>query len=137
MGLRSIGAVKDTTDVELYDPKTSETLRNADGTPMTITIHGPYSARYRKISDEQRNRRLARAQRANGVSNVTAEEMDASALATLIACVEAWNITVADEPEKFSEAAVRAVFAEFPWVREQVDAAFGDTKAFLTDTSAT
>ena len=135
MGLRDIGAVKDTTDVELYHPATAELLLNADKTPMTITVHGPYSEKFKAVQRAQMNRRLARAQRAGRSTEIKAEQVEAETLEQLLKCVEAWNITVKDEPEPFSEDNVRAVFDEFPWVREQVEAAFGDARAFL-DTSA-
>ena len=135
MGLRDIGAVKDTTDVELYHPATAEPLLNADKTTMTITVHGPYSENFKAVQRAQMNRRLARAQRAGRGTEIKAEQVEAETLEQLIKCVEAWNITVKDEPEPFSEDNVRAVFEEFPWVREQVESVFGDTRAFL-ETSA-
>lgn len=131
MSLLSVGKTKDTTDVVLYHPVSGEPLLNGDKTTMTITIHGPYSARYKKISHEQQNRRLIKAQRSGGKLNLTAEEIEASALEILVKCVEAWHVTRDKDLEKFSEENVREVFVNLPWVREQVDAAFGDARAFL------
>lgn len=131
MGLNDIGKVKETTDVELVHPVTGEALLNADGSPMTITVHGPYSKRYKQISHAQQNKRLMKAQRTGGKLNLTAEEIEASALDLLVKCVEGWNITLDEEPEAFSPEKARDVFTDLPWVREQVDAAFGDTRAFL------
>ena len=130
-GLMSIGSPKDTTDVELVHPVTGEALLNADKTQMTITVHGPYSSRYKKIMHEQQNKRLAKATRTGGRMNLSAEELEAGALDLIVKCVEDWNITLTDKPEPFSEAKVREVFGKLPWVKEQVDAAFGDTRAFL------
>lgn len=131
MGLKSVGTVKETATVEMYDPATSETLLNNDGTPMTITFHGPYSKKYKTASNAQQNRRLMKAQRTGGKMNLTAEELEASNMDLLVKCIEDWNITLDTEKEPFSEAKVREVFAELPWVKEQVDAAFGNTAAFL------
>lgn len=131
MSLLSIGKTKDTTDVLLYHPDNGEALLNDDGSQMSITIYGPYSKRYKQISHEQQNRRLTKAQRSGGKLNLTAEEIEASSLEILIKCVVDWNVTLTEGVEEFSEEKVRYIFEARPWVREQVDAAFGDTRAFL------
>lgn len=130
-GLNAIGKVKETTDVMLTHPVTGDPIYNADGSQMSITIHGPYSKRYKQISHEQQNRRLIKAQRSGGKMNLTAEDLESSALDLLVKCVEGWNVSLGAKPEAFTGEAVVKVFTEMPWVREQVDAAFGDTKAFL------
>lgn len=131
MGLNSIGVVKDTTDVELVHPKTGEVLTNDDGTPMTITVHGPYSSHYKAVSHAQQNSRLMKAQRMGGKMSLTAEELEASALDLLVKCTAGWNITLDDEPEAFSQDKAREVYTKHPWVRDQIDGVFGDTRAFL------
>ena len=131
MGLNDIGKVKETTDVELMHPSTGETLLNDDGTPMTITVHGPYSSTYKSVSHNQQNKRLMKAQRTGGKLNLTAEELEASSLELLVKCTEGWSLTLDKKPEDFSQDKARQVYMEHPWVREQVDAVFGDTRAFL------
>jgi len=131
MGLNDIGKVKETTDVELMHPATGETLLNDDGTPMTITVHGPYSSTYKSVSHNQQNKRLMKAQRTGGKLNLTAEELEASSLELLVKCTEGWALTLDKKPEDFSQDKARQVYMEHPWVREQVDAVFGDTRAFL------
>jgi hypothetical protein len=130
-GLNAIGKVKETTDVMLTHPVTGDPVNNADGSQMSITIHGPYSKRYKQISHEQQNRRLIKAQRSGGKLNLTAEDLEESSLELLVKCVDGWNVSLGAKPEAFSEDAVSKLFTDMPWVREQVDAAFGDTKAFL------
>lgn len=137
MGLRDIGTTKDTTDVELYHPVTGATLANADGSTMTITLHGPYSDAYKAAERSQTNRRLARAQRSGRGVQITAEQIEAESFDLLVKCVAGWNITLDEEPEKFSEANVRSVLTELPWIRAQLDAAFGDTAAFLVPSEKT
>lgn len=131
MGLNDIGKVKETTDVELLHPATGEVLLNDDGTPMTITVHGPYSSTYKAVSHAQQNKRLMKAQRTGGKLNLSAEEIEASSLDLLVKCTESWNLTLDKKPEEFSQDKARQVYLEHPWVREQVDAVFGDTRAFL------
>lgn len=131
MGLNDIGKVKETTDVELVHPATGETLLNDDKTPMTITVHGPYSSTYKAVSHNQQNKRLMKAQRTGGKLNLTAEEIEASSLDLLVKCTEGWNLTLDKKPEEFNQDKARQVYIDHPWVREQVDAVFGDTRAFL------
>lgn len=130
MDLLNIGKTKDTTDVTLYHPITSEVLVNEDGSTMTITVHGPYSKKYKAVAHAQQNRRLAKAQR-GGKLTLSAEEIEASAMELLTQCVEDWNITLGGEKPKCTEAKVRDVFTQLPWVKDQVDAALGDAQAFL------
>jgi len=131
MDLMNIGTTKDTTAVTLYNPINSEILTNDDKSEMTITIHGPYSKKYKSISHAQQNRRLMKAQRTGGKMNLTAEEIEASALDLLVKCVDGWKITLGGDTPKCTESKVREVFETLPWVREQVDAALGDAQAFL------
>ena len=131
MDLSNIGTTKETSDVTLYNPINSEILVNDDKTEMTVTIHGPYSKKYKSISHAQQNRRLMKAQRTGGKLNLTAEELEASALDLLVKCVDGWNITLGGEKPACKEAKVREVFETLPWVREQADAALGDAQAFL------
>lgn len=131
MDLMNIGTTKETTDIVLYNPVNSEILTNEDGSEMTITVHGPYSKKYKAISHAQQNRRLQKAQRTGGKLNLTAEEIEASAMDLLVKCVDKWNITINGEKPEVTEAKVREVFETLPWVKEQVDAGMGDAQAFL------
>jgi hypothetical protein len=137
MGLRNIGKIKETTEVVLYDPASGAVLLNADKSEMTITLYGPYSEQYKAAERAQTNRRLARAQRSGRGITITAEQIEAESFDLLVKCVAGWNITLDKEPEPFSESAVRDTLTEFPWVRAQVDAGFGDTAAFLEASAKT
>ena len=132
MSLKDIGTVKETVDVELIHPVTGEPLLNGDKSQMTITVHGPYSKVYKKITHDQQNRRLMKAQRTGGKLNLTAEEIEASALDLLVRCTTDWNVTLeGDDKTKYSHEAVREIYVELLWVREQVEAVLSDTRAFL------
>jgi len=91
MDLLNIGKTKETTDVTLYNPVTSEVLTNEDGSEMTITVHGPYSKKYKTIAHAQQNRRLQKAQRTGGKLNLSAEEIEAAGLDLLVKCVDGVN----------------------------------------------
>lgn len=131
MDLKNIGTTKETTSVTLYHPVTSEALLNDDNTEMTITVHGPYSKKYKALSNSQGNRRLQKAQRTGGKMNLTVEEIEASSMELLVKCVSSWNVTLDGEQPDCKEAKVREVFESMPWLKEQVDAAVGDAQAFL------
>jgi len=131
MGIDDIGNVRETTDVELYIPKTGEPLYNADGTKMVITIHGPFSPKYKKIRFEKQNKRLNMARRSGGMADVTAESIEDELLETMVKCIDGWNITIGSEPEEFSEQRAFDLFTRKPWVRDQIEKVFGDEKSFL------
>ena len=132
MGLSDVAKVKDTINVKIVHPKTLEVLRNdEDDSEMYITIHGPYSSKHKAKMHEQQNRRFAAAQKNNGASGITSEDLDTSALELLIACTESWNISVGKKKEPFGPEQVRDVYTKLPWVREQVESVIGDKKAFL------
>jgi hypothetical protein len=132
MSLREVGSVKDTTTITLYHPATGKDLANADGTPMTITLHGPYSTRYKTIMREQQQRRLTDAPRGARAPTMDADEIETMSRELVVRCVETWSLTLeGDKKLAFSPDAVNEVFTEFPWVRDQVNAAIGNVADFL------
>lgn len=137
MGLNDIGAVKETTDITIYHPVTGEPLLNADKSEMTVTIHGPYSKRYKEAERAQQNRRFQRAQRSGRGMNLTAEQLEAETFNLMLKCIDNWNVTLDKEPEPFSTEAAREILTEKPWLREQISAAFSDTSAFLETSKPT
>jgi hypothetical protein len=132
MGLKNAVTVKETVDVEIVDSN-GIVITNDDGSPIVITVYGPYSDFYKKTMHAQQNKRLAKAQRMGGKMNLTAEELEAGALDLLVKCTKGWKLTLNDGEGflKFNEENVRKVYTEEPWVRDQVEAVMGDTRAFL------
>ena len=132
MSLRDVGAVKDTTTITLYHPATNKDLLNADGSPMTVTLHGPYSSRDKAILREQQQRRMTDMSRSARQVALDLDEVDAMTRELTIRCIETWHITLeGDEPLPFSADAVEPVLDEFPWVRDQINAAMGNVADFL------
>lgn len=131
MGLKSVGKAKHTTTVVLVHPLTGDTLRNDDGSPMTVLVHGPYSPRYKAISHEQQNRRMEALRKSGGKMTLTAEQIEESALAILVGSIEDWDITLDKDPEPFSPETAKVVLTDYPWVREQIDSTISDTINFL------
>lgn len=131
MSLRDVGTVKDTTTITLYHPATRKPLLNADSTPMTITVHGPYSERYKNVIREQQQRRMNDMTRGDG-GNMTPEEVEALSNDLLLRCVEDWHLTLeGDTTLPYTPDAVEGVMTEFPWLRDQVNTAMGNVAGFL------
>lgn len=132
MSLRDVGSVKDTTTITLYHPATGKDLLNADKSPMTVTLHGPYSDRYKSIIREQQQRRMNDMTRGGRAPTMDPEELDAMTRELTARCIEDWCITLeGDETLPFSRDAVDSVLTEFPWVRDQITAAMGNVADFL------
>jgi len=132
MSLRDVGTVKDTTTITLYHPGTGKDLLNADATPMTVVIHGPYSERYKAVIRDQQQRRMTDMTRGGRSTTMNPDELDAMSRELAVRCVEDWAITLeGDEKLPFSPQAVESVFAEFPWVRDQIMGAMGNVADFL------
>lgn len=130
MSLYDVGTVKDTTAITIYHPKTREPLPNGDGTMMTVTVHGPYSARYKAVLREQQQRRATDI--ANLGTTLSMDELETMSREITIRCIETWSITLqGDDRPKFTPEVAEEVFAKFPWFRDQVSAAMGDVGNFL------
>lgn len=137
MGLLSVAVVHDTLDVTICDPhlwpRKKVALKNADGSDMTITLAGPYSDTYKKLMHDRQTARLKEAQAANGDLEFSAEMFEAEQDALIRGCMTGWNISFGEKPEKFTPEAVDKLLTNknLVWVKDQIDAAFGDTRGFL------
>jgi hypothetical protein len=131
MSLRDVGTIKDTTTITLQHPATGKSLLNADGTPMTVVLHGPYSERYKSVLRDQQQRRMTEMGRGTRAT-MSPDELDAFASELLVRCIDDWSITLeGDEKLPFSADAVESVMAEFPWVKDQINAVMGNIADFL------
>lgn len=137
MSLRAVGSVKETTTLTLYHPATNEDLLNADKSPMTVTVHGPYSSRYKKALRAQQQDRMTTGRGRAKSATLSPEELEAFSEALLIECIEDWQITLEGTKKlAFTPESAAEVFKEFPWVREQISAAMGDVGDFLEPSKA-
>jgi len=132
MSLRDVGKVKDTTVVTIYHPATGKPLLNADKTEMTVTLHGPYSTLYKTVLREQQQKRMSDAPRAARMT-LDADEIESMSNDLLLRCVEAWNITLEGDKKlpDYTRDAGAKIFAEFPWLRDQLQTAMGNVADFL------
>jgi len=131
MDLNDIGAAKDTTEVELYDPRTQTVIMNDDETAMSVTVYGPYSSRQKQIRDNQQNRRIKRSQRTGGKLTLTAEELYEDSTKMIIKCIDSWNIQMNGEKLDCTEENIRTVLEKFKWIRDQIEVVIEDGSSFL------
>jgi hypothetical protein len=131
MGLRDIGAVKDTATAILIDPRDSKPLLHADGTEMTVTLYGPFSATYKSVMREQQQRRVAAAT-GDTMTALTDTEIESYMNELTRRCIAGWDITLEGEDRlEFTPENVDMVFAEFPWLYDQCAAVLGRTAGFF------
>ena len=96
--------------------------------PVTMTVVGTYSTRYRRALDAQRDRAIKR----RG-ANVDGATVGRDATDLLASCVIAWEgIESNGAPLPFSKANVAAVLDACPWIREDVERASNDHAAFFS-----
>ena len=129
-GLLSIGKTKDTKTFELLDPITEEVLKNADGSPMTITVYGPYASAYAlRISEMNRDELNEKA--SSGETKLTDDEIEDRMLRSAAAKIADWRITIDKDPEPFSVEKAIEVLRQFRYVMFQVLAEVGNTENFF------
>lgn len=133
MSLRSVGTTKATTTITVCDPETREPIRLiGQDEPMTVTLHGPYSEHYKKVMRDQQQRRMTdMAGRAS--ATMSPAELDEFSRELLFRCIESWTIVLDEGGEvvPLEREAVDAVFAEFPWLRDDIEVAMGSRGNFL------
>ena len=123
-------ALSDTTTLELKHPVSEEILYGdkEKTLPVSIVLFGTGSKQYRNAITAMQNRALKR-----GKKQATAEQMRDEGIELLVACSEkAINFSYGGKPVG-DEAAFRSLYgdAKFGWLKDQVDAALGDTANFL------
>ncbi len=114
---------QDGATVDITHPTTGE------DTGIKIFVKGKDSADYRKKSLEIQNRRIAKLSKGKSFS---AEMSETEGLELLAAVTTGWDgIKRGGVVVSFSEAEARDLYAGFPFIREQVDAAVADRANFL------
>ena len=117
--------------MEVVHPTTGAALLQDDGAPITVTLAGEDSDRYRKAERRASNRRLATAASGRRV-RATAEALESDRLDLLVACTIDWDGIGFDGGEKAcTPDNVRAAYQKLPWLREQAEAFIMDRANFL------
>jgi len=99
-----------------------EVLKDADGKPVTLKLLGPDSDKYRAMTRQQVRKRFQRAAGADATKDTFAED-EADALNILVACTVGWSgvNTTKGEPIPCTPDTVRALYTNFPAIRDQAD----------------
>jgi len=82
-------AAKDTFTLELLDGN-EEPLRDADGKPLSVTVYGPGSKAYQRVS-AARQQRVIDSMVKRGKVKMSAEEQQRETAAFLAACTVSFN----------------------------------------------
>lgn len=112
--------------------RTVDIKHPASGEPvgLKVTLQPDSDPKVKAARRRWLNERLQR-----GNSKVTAEKLEAQALAVIEAAVTAWDwegdLTFRGEKPEFNAANLRKVLKELPWVQNQIEAEFGDDAAFF------
>lgn len=120
-----------TTAVQLRHPVTDELLFADDekSKPVTISVYGTASKEYRNAVSAMQNRQIKR-----GKKLASAEVIKEEGIELLVAVTDtSSNLEYNGKPVTTS-AQFRDLYedAAYSWLREQVDAAVGDTASFLS-----
>lgn len=95
--------------------------------PVTITVVGTYSSRYRRLSDANRDKMLKQRR-----TQLDGDQLEEQGLELQAGCILGWDgITANGEPFPYTKANAVALLRAAPWVREQVEAAMNDHASFL------
>lgn len=107
-----------------------------------ITVLGRDSTEFRRVSAEQNRKRVSKIQKAGGMQRValTVEELEQDSLDLLSACTKSWRQVVKEKEKatltlngqelECSTANARKLYADYPWIKEQVDMAVTDRANF-------
>jgi len=116
--------------IEVKHPTTEEVLKNDDGSNMTITVHATHSKEYKKVVHEIANKRIKVAKK-NKSTDFTIEELEESALETVIKITKSWNITYDGSMPKLTEAKAREVYEKVFWIAPQIEVGLQSSLDFM------
>lgn len=104
------------------------------GEPLTITVKGPDSATYRKLTRAQVRKRLDRAAKGEKADDDAIQaEAELDAIEIMAACTVAWTgiNDRSGDPIVCTAETARRLYQAYPVIREQVDAFISNRLHFL------
>lgn len=118
LNLKKLPKINDTFEIALDDEF---------GVPNGnhITVYGSDSSVYEKAMHKVKNKRFTSKKQA------TSQEIEASTMGVIIACIESWDIKDGKEIAEVNEENAKLIFESCPWIYEQVVVAVGDRNNFL------
>lgn len=115
------------TVVHIRDAAGEKQYQDDGTTPVTITVVGTYSKRYRRLAEANRDKMLKQRR-----TQLDGEQLDEQSLETVAGCILGWDGFTADgAPFPFTKANAVTLLKAAPWMREQVEAAMNDHAAFF------
>lgn len=95
--------------------------------PVTMTVAGTYSNRYRRAREAQTTRQLKRRS-----TNLTGDLVNSQRIGVVADCVLAWSgFMSGGKPLACDKEHVFQVLKHAPWILEQVESAMEDHEAFF------
>lgn len=114
---------KATAVMTLKRPDNGDIIKGEDGKPFTITLKSSDHEDVVAVRDSELDKiRHARMATTKTGRNFTIE--------LLTACTASWNLTWNGKQPECTPENVRKLYAEQPWIREQVDVFVGDRANF-------
>ena len=113
--------------IELLDHDGEQLVYGPDDEPVTVTVVGSYSTRYRKAVDKQRREMIKRRRMKTSASDLFENQIELEA-----SCVIAWDgicdgaKAIECNPQNAAE-----MLTAVPWFREQVQVAMEDHAGFF------
>lgn len=100
-----------------------------DGEEMYIEVYGADSDVYRKAMRQYGNKQL----NTRGKQKKTIEELEQVSTSLLAQITCGWKVFIDGEWLEFSPAAVKALYTDYSWIKEQVDEFVNDRANFLAN----
>ena len=132
MDLKDLTPNLDDIVVSVIHPTTGETLKNDDGTEMTITVLSPYSKGYKKLQHEQITKRLKKAQK-DKTQDVDYSDIEEATLEVLSKATIAWNITFDGEKPELTVDKAKSMYEDVFWLKNQLEEEVTESMAFMKD----
>ena len=116
----------------LRHPRTDEPIPGPNNLPLSVTVHGPYSTRYRDILRKRQQARLMTATKGGVRKQIDMSDIEDDTEQLMVCCIEAWNMSFeGDEVLDLTPDNIRDVFKQHPWVRDQISAVLMSAADFL------
>jgi hypothetical protein len=119
----------------VINPVDGSDMKTKDGNPVTITLAGVDSERYRKAVRDGANRAIEAQRRGQ---QRTADEVSAESRRMLVACTLGWSgISDGDKPLEHSAANADMLYQRLPWLAEQASVFIQSRANFMKASAAT
>ena len=113
--------------VELMDHDGEPLVYGADDKPVTVTVVGSYSTRYRQAVDRQRHQMIKRRKVKTSAADLFENQIELEA-----SCVIAWDgIFDGEKAIECNPQNAAEMLTAVPWFREQVQVAMEDHAGFF------